>query len=90
MEDPDDEQMLDGGGPLGPGMDALLQGWFRIFRSRELEPCIGRRLEEILERSDAFAEIRVKKVTIPISEKSEGNVATCEYASLAAADDAHR
>ena len=76
MEEPDDEQMLDGGGPLGPGMDAFLQAWFRIFRGRKLEPCIGRDLERTLTESGAFEELHVTRITTPLSEKSKGASAT--------------
>ncbi|KAI0704570.1 S-adenosyl-L-methionine-dependent methyltransferase [Earliella scabrosa] len=71
MEEPDDEQMLDGGGPLGPGMDAFLQAWFTIFRGRKLEPCIGRDLERTLTESGAFEELHVTRITTPLSEKSK-------------------
>lgn len=72
VEDPDDENMQDGGKPLGPGVDAFLRAWLRIVRARGAEPCIGRDLERILLSSGAFEEVNVRKVVIPISGNSAG------------------
>lgn len=72
VEDPDDDNMVDGGKPLGPGMSAFVGAWLKIVRSRGAEPSLGRELERILQSSSAFSEVNVMKVTIPISGKSQG------------------
>ncbi|KAI0942642.1 hypothetical protein AcW1_003216 [Taiwanofungus camphoratus] len=71
VEDPDDDNMVDGGKPLGPGMSAFVGAWLKIVRSRGAEPSLGRELERILQSSSAFSEVNVMKVTIPISGKSQ-------------------
>lgn len=72
VEDPDDDNMVDGGKPLGPGMTAFVQAWMRILRGRGAEPNFGRHLERILNDSGAFSEVYAQKVTIPISGKTDG------------------
>ena len=74
VEDPDDSNMVDGGKPLGPGMGAFVGAWLDIVRSRGAEPCFGRFLEDELKAIDSLVEVNVKKVTIPISGKSEGMI----------------
>jgi hypothetical protein len=64
--------MLDGGKPLPPAMSQGKAAWHRMARSYGAEPCIGRDLEKIMKDSGHFSEINVKKVLIPISQKSTG------------------
>ncbi|KAI1787183.1 S-adenosyl-L-methionine-dependent methyltransferase [Ganoderma leucocontextum] len=71
VEDPDDGNMVDGGEPLGPGMGAFVGGWLKLLRSRGAEPCFGRYLGSELRSSDSLAEVHVRKITIPISGKSD-------------------
>ncbi|KAH9846778.1 S-adenosyl-L-methionine-dependent methyltransferase [Lenzites betulinus] len=70
VEDPDDDNMQDGGKLPGPGVNAFLHAWLRIVRVRGAEPCIGRNLERILLSSGVFEEVNVRKVVIPISGNS--------------------
>ncbi|KAM5543800.1 hypothetical protein V8D89_002417, partial [Ganoderma adspersum] len=71
VEDPDDSNMVDGGKPLGPGMSAFVGGWSELLRSRGAEPNFGRYLENELRSVSSLVEVHVKKVTIPISGKSD-------------------
>ena len=72
VEDPDDENMMDNANPLGPGMTSFLQGWMSFLREHEADPSFGRQLRRIVESTQAFSEIHVRKVTVPISGKSDG------------------
>lgn len=66
--------MVDGGKPLGPGMRAFVGGWSELLRSRGAEPNFGLYLENELRSVSSLAEVHVKKVTIPISGKSNSTV----------------
>ena len=72
VEDPDDGNMVDEGKPLGPGMSAFVGCWLDLLRSRGAEPCFGRYLESVLGSIGSLDEVHVRKVTIPISGKSQG------------------
>lgn len=74
IEEPDDDKTLDRGKPLGPGMAAFMNAWLGVLRSRGAEPCIGRRLESILESTKAFSEVNVLKVTIPYGGGTGGKL----------------
>ena len=53
-------------------MSAFVGSWLDLLRSRGAEPCFGRYLEQELRSAGSLAEVHVKKVTIPISGKSDG------------------
>lgn len=72
VEDPDDENMRDGGNHLGPNMRVFLDAWLNLLRSRGAEPTIGRSLERLLVNSGRFSEVHSMKVTIPISGHGTG------------------
>lgn len=72
VEDPDDDNMVDGGKPLGPGMSEFVAKWLGLMRARGAHPCIGRDLREIIQSTQMFSEVNVKKVVIPMSQKSQG------------------
>ncbi|KAI0764647.1 S-adenosyl-L-methionine-dependent methyltransferase [Fomes fomentarius] len=71
VEDPNDYNMADNGGPLPPGLQAFHTGWFKIFLSRGADPGFGGKHEEILKSSGVFEEINVRMVKIPVSGKSD-------------------
>ncbi|GJE90541.1 S-adenosyl-L-methionine-dependent methyltransferase [Phanerochaete sordida] len=70
VEDPDDDHMLDDGGPLSPALAEFEQAWIGIMRARGANPCIGRDLEGIVRSSGAFRAVNVKRVVVPISGHS--------------------
>ncbi|THH19419.1 hypothetical protein EW146_g1766 [Bondarzewia mesenterica] len=72
VEDPDDENARDGDGPIGPALHTFFRSWINILRSRGAQPCIGSELEQIIVFSGQFSEVNVRKVSIPLSEKSNG------------------
>ncbi|KAI0759408.1 S-adenosyl-L-methionine-dependent methyltransferase [Trametes elegans] len=75
VEEPDDENMVDRDAGLGPGVAAFLDGWSRILRARGADPGFGSKLGPALRRSGAFGEVTVRKVTVPVSGRSDGNSA---------------
>ncbi|KAI0763984.1 hypothetical protein BD413DRAFT_483211, partial [Trametes elegans] len=77
VEEPDDENMVNRDAGLWPCMAAFLDGWNRILRVRGADPWFGSKLEAALHRLGAFGEVGVRKVTVPISGRGDGD---CPYA----------
>lgn len=72
IEDTDDTNICDNGGPLPPAMADFAGKWVQLLRSRGAEPSFARHIESILRASNLFSEVNAKKVVVPVSGQSNG------------------
>lgn len=72
LEDADQDSTFDSGGSLDPDTGAFVDAYVRIIRERGGNTRIGKDFESILISSGVFDKVNARKVSIPISEQSEG------------------
>lgn len=84
LEDPDDENMLDHGRALSAtsAVRIFVHSWLQIMRSRGANPCIGKHMEQIIQSTNAFSEVNVRKVRVPYSSDTAGLVMPLNHARL--------
>ncbi|KAF4621146.1 hypothetical protein D9613_000282 [Agrocybe pediades] len=70
VEEPDSGAMADGGQDPPPDAAEFLGMFMETMHSRDADPTLGKRMEQILKNSGLFDVINVKRLRIPVSGKS--------------------